>query len=223
MRIMKGQLIAGLPALKVRDFFRYERGIINEVSIGHWLTISKTKRLALLEKLSSEGYLRRKKNGIYEFTDLGRRLGCASGAPPLSRPKAEAMLEDLKKRIEHVNSDAAFTWYVRRIVVFGSFLDPSRQQLGDLDVAVEILRKPGLTGEDDKALTLRDERNGKKFKGEERYYWPGRKVEAFLKNGQQGLSLHGVVQEGEILEKQPTREFTFQIHEQLLTISSPEA
>jgi predicted nucleotidyltransferase len=64
-------------------------------------------------------------------------LGAASAAKPITRQTAERALDDFLARVVLVNRRAYYLAKVTKVVVFGSFLRPDIERLGDVDVAVE--------------------------------------------------------------------------------------
>lgn len=147
MRIERGQLIAGFPAIGIRNMFRRLYNVIHEDNIVELLGTSKVRAKLLLKELVQAGYLERKidhlRRKYYSTTPLAMRLKNASAAAPVPRSKADQMLLDLRNRAEMVNLDPDYTWRVSKLVVFGSYLDKSKDKLGDVDVMVKLDRKPG--------------------------------------------------------------------------------
>ena len=68
----------------------------------------------------------------------------AKATPPVSRAKAEAALAAFLARVAEVNESDRFICRVEEVVLFGSFLDPTVDPVGDVDVdvAVAIRLKP---------------------------------------------------------------------------------
>jgi DNA-binding PadR family transcriptional regulator len=219
MILTKGQMIAGFPAITIRNLIREIRGYsVATEYVQDRLGISGKQAEDLVEKLVKEGYLSLDERGrhgdekYYEVTSLGNGLANASAASPISREKADQILEELFQRAEAINADRSFTWGVKALIVFGSYMDPSKEKLGDVDVAMDLDRKPGLTPEDDEAQTRRDARAGKQFSSYfEQIAWQQIKIHKALKAGKRGLSLHSAQQDREILEKTPTKVFSFDL------------
>ena len=53
----------------------------------------------------------------------------------------ERVLQEFLERVDQVNSDAYFLARVSRVVLFGSYLRPELDRLGDIDIAVELRPK----------------------------------------------------------------------------------
>lgn len=205
-------MIAGFPAKLIRDMLHDVQDIIGEGFIQHWIGLEGSAALKVLKDLEKEGYLspHREFENIWELTDLGTRLAMASAGAPLSRKRADELLAGVLERAAKINEDPSFTWGVKRIIVFGSYLDPSKEKLGDLDIALEIDRKPGLTYDDDKAQTNKDEEAGQRFQNlSVQLGWQQIKVMKTLKAGKQGISLHDADRDRKVLEKGPTKVYDF--------------
>lgn len=73
------------------------------------------------------------------------RLAAARFGKMLSRAKAESLLRNAVDNAKLLNAmpDTACFYYVTKLVVFGSYLEESKQELGDLDIAWETASRPG--------------------------------------------------------------------------------
>lgn len=65
----------------------------------------------------------------------------------LSRKRAIELIELLKKRAEELNEDTRIPKQITRLAVFGSFINSTKEKLGDLDILVELKLKNGYTYE----------------------------------------------------------------------------
>lgn len=216
MRINNKQFLFDQPILKVREVIRYamagrlsgiKKGIIIK-EVAAILDSSSTTARDVFEKLVLEKYLlfeKKKWRDSYYYevteTEMGRRLGVTRANAPISRAKADLLLKELLERVEKVNNNADFVYKVENVKVFGSYLS-DKEILGDLDVAVKLVRK--LTGDD--FISKSNERinlaykNGRTFSNYvEEIYWPNREVILQLKTRKKGLSLHD--DEDEVLKK----------------------
>jgi predicted nucleotidyltransferase len=59
----------------------------------------------------------------------------------ITRALADKLIAELPGRAREMEADPSYLHYAVRIAVFGSYLDPQKQKLGDIDVAIEIGRK----------------------------------------------------------------------------------
>ena len=211
MRIQKGQVIAGFPAIKVRDMFRGME-YIDADDLRSKLGVAQKAASKVLGQLVVEGYLKPEKDrSSHRITDLGCRLRCASAGPTLSRKKADELLKNVLERAKQVRENPEFACYVSRITVFGSYLDESKQELGDLDLALDIKLKPGVTPEAEQAQNAKDMENGRSFSNIcEQVCWQTQKVRLFLKNKQRGVSLHDAALDRAVFEGKPVKVFNFE-------------
>jgi hypothetical protein len=152
--------IAGVPALKVRDFLR-------QASDHFWrsthaatrLEVSTTRMKALIAELARLGYIERVEvsgaGDWYKVTLNGAAFGLASAARPLFRRTAERRLGELLDRTREVNRNQYYLYRVRKLIVFGSLLS-EMDRLNDIDVAVDLAHKIA-------DITLRDEANRRRI------------------------------------------------------------
>jgi hypothetical protein len=74
-------------------------------------------------------------------TVKGNVLANASFGKPISRATAARLLAQVIERARSYNADPARLLTFTEIVVFGSYLDPVTDPLGDLDLAVSTVRR----------------------------------------------------------------------------------
>lgn len=112
------------------------------VSLGLELSVAEP----LWHQFIADGYISRVSDGRYVPTERMAALPQARFGKPLPRKKAEALLQQAIRNAEAVNAEpsTAQLYYVTQLAVFGSFLDESKQELGDLDLAWEIEERPGV-------------------------------------------------------------------------------
>lgn len=203
MRIEKGQLIAGYPAVRIRNMFRRLFNVVQEGNVVHLLGVSKTRAKHVLKELVQAGFLKPdpRWKGCYGTTPLSDRLSCASATPLLPREKADRMLEELKIRALEVNRNLDYTWRVSKLVVFGSYLDKSKDKIGDLDVMVELAHKSGHTYGSDDEKTQNDPKAPSVT-----YWWQKTRVYRALKNRRIGISLHPFETDYGLLKNGPSME-----------------
>ena len=158
MLIARGQLIAGMPAVEARELVRSMRDVALSLGVvGQIMGVSDEQARAVVEDLVGEGFLRSvqladshsfrirddedeaagTKNAIqlWKTTIAGNALAKARlGKPMLSRQTAQALLDGLIARAVTVNESSESAFTVEWIEVFGSFTEPSRSEVGDVDV-----------------------------------------------------------------------------------------
>src|SRR5258708_31111170 len=148
MHIDPSSTIAGVPALKVRDFWRRDGdGLLRADHMAARLKIDLVKANAVLDELMNRRMAERVPDGkrgedLFQLTLLGRSFSLASGGRPLSRSTAQRKVNELLQRVAKINEGDHFLYVVRRVLVFGSFLSDS-QTLNDVDVAVGFTPRHG--------------------------------------------------------------------------------
>lgn len=65
----------------------------------------------------------------------------ASFGKPITRATADRLLDGVLERARAYNAESGRIRYVDRLRVFGSYLDPNLQRLGDLDLEIVIGRR----------------------------------------------------------------------------------
>ncbi len=148
MRLEKGAKIAGIDARVVRDALRYGGDRFYPHRIAKKLRCPVPEAQALLERMEQEGLVERVRvdeDGDVEWqpTPAGGRLRTARALSPLRRTTAERLLAEVIERAKALNREAASPWYVSRVGVFGSFVTSDAEQLGDLDLALDVPDRPG--------------------------------------------------------------------------------
>lgn len=217
MRIAPKDTLFGHSILKVREVIRmamkeqlsaYKKDdIIKFISNKLALSIPVSKKL--FRDLISEEYLevknqkfRDKNFWIVRETEKGRHLGVTRANPPISRAKADLLLQELLERVREVNRSKEYVYKVVKVGVFGSYLT-NASVLGDLDVAVALERKAmGNT-----YMELCKKRIAIAFKKGRRFNnyieeldWPRREVLMHLSTRKKGLSMH-IEGDDEVLKK----------------------
>lgn len=143
MRIVPGQTIAGVDLVQVRDALRrVKQRRFTVASLADRLGVDDDGR-RLVDALAEQGYLEREQphdgeDGWWRLTVQGNALTNATAAKPVKRATAQRALDGLLERAQQVNDDASFAYQVDEVVVFGSFLDPDAEVVGDVDVAIGL-------------------------------------------------------------------------------------
>lgn len=142
MRIAAGQLVAGYPAVKVRDFLRRYRDTGDcDKAVETELAINRKAAGIFLRELVTSGLLEisESRSGDQQFTltRQGEILTNASAAKPIRRKTAERVLAAFMERVKVVNATSDYLYRVNEVILFGSMLSDV-EQLGDVDVAVNL-------------------------------------------------------------------------------------
>lgn len=146
MRITKDQTVAGIPATVARELARRYRiphvtGVAAEA-----LDITGNEAEKTLRALADAGYLDRdgetsEGETFWVTTTEGNALAQASFARPITRKTAERYVREICERASEYNADTTKLLTIEYLYVFGSYLDTNRTHLGDVDVAIQIVRR----------------------------------------------------------------------------------
>ena len=197
MRIVKGQTIAGVDVTQVRDALRSVKGRSFEPDwVGERLGLAADASRTLFDALAADGLIERDPDfddeDRWRLTVQGNALTNATAARPVKRTTAARALDGLLERAEQINADDELAYQVDEIVVFGSYLDPDAEVVGDVDVAIGL--SPRYEGDE---LQRRSDaridaaaRSGRRFPNfVEQLAWPQLELLHLLKGGSRVLSL----------------------------------
>lgn len=200
---IKGCLIAGIPALAVRDALHRSRHrevftfelFVEECKVSERKAKEIVKALLIdkfVEVAERPRWAHRERKRWYKTTAEGLRLSNATALPRMPRSKAEAMLADFLERVQEVNSHAEYIYRVSTVIVSGSYAR-GENTLGDLDIFYGL--EPRFSASDrENAGQMRIDaawKSGRRFSNiVEELYWPEHEVGLHLKARTRGLSLH---------------------------------
>lgn len=150
MLIQRDQEILGVDAVELRAFLRDLEANPATMAVLH----ERTEELGadLPARLAEAGYIEITDAGVgyalhQSEVDLARhevwwtavkgtQLAKARIGKPMSRVKAERLLQELIDRATEINHDPAALYWIDTIELFGSLADPDRATVGDVDVRV---------------------------------------------------------------------------------------
>ena len=196
MRVSKNDTICGLAAPAARQLMRaYFDDRPVEVACDI-LGVSQDAARDQMRAFEAAGYVER--GGLahgagddwWATTVKGNALANASFGKPISRATATRLLGQVIERARAYNADPARLLTVTEIVVFGSYLDPAVDLLGDLDLAVSTVRRD-TDGQRyvDKVLEYA-RASGRSFSAfHDRLFWPARELRMILKNRSPAISI----------------------------------
>jgi hypothetical protein len=147
MRVSRSDTICGVPAPTARQLMR---AYFDERSTEVACDVLGADRRAARERLcafEAAGYIERAKQESgtgdqwWMTTIKGNALAQASFGNPISRTTATRLLAQVIERARAYNAYPGRLLTVARIEVFGSYLDPTIDRLGDLDLAVSTVRR----------------------------------------------------------------------------------
>jgi len=143
MRLNRGDRIAGVDGLRLRNYFRRNSENVNCRTLMGEFSMSKRRAQNVLDALrklkviSPCEFQHDKKMVCYETTILGNALGMAKAGRPVKRASAGTVLRELLDRVKAVNDREDLAYRVESVVIFGSYLSGAKR-VNDLDVAVEL-------------------------------------------------------------------------------------
>lgn len=194
MRISRDQIICGIPAMQLRDAFKRLDSAFDVEHLADLLKVGPAEAQACLDSLMVEGYVERdfeaEGRQFFRATVRGGALALASALKPISRERADTLVAGVVERAQQVNADTDQLYRVSKLLVFGSYLTET-DELGDVDIAVELTRKddewpPMPEGEYEYAR-----RCGKRPRGAlEALALPQETVWRLLKGGSRHISIH---------------------------------
>jgi predicted nucleotidyltransferase len=218
---IKGQLIAGIPAITIRNALRrarhhdaFTRGFFVEEC-----KVSERKAREIVNVLLKDNFLeiaesprweRSKRNRWYKLTSEGFKLSNATGLQRMPRAKAEQMLTAFLKRVQEVNHTQEYCYSVDTVIVSGSYAR-GENTLGDLDIFYGL--KPRFRqSEREQARKQRIDiafKKGRRFSNiVEELYWPEHEIGLHLKSRTRGLSLHGL---DEFFKMKKDKKFAYKV------------
>lgn len=211
MHIDPKSQIAGVPAIRVRDFLR--RASDNEFTCedaSKGLKLLSSHAAELISELMQLGYLEpvdiRTGPQRYRRTLAGSTFALASAARPLTRKTATKKLSEFLERVSAVNANNNFLFRVHKVLVFGSYLT-EQNRLNDIDVAVELLHRendPNKRKTAIRACIRKVHEGGRQFSNiADEVSWPYNEVLLFLKSRSRAISLHPI--EDDILKQTESR------------------
>src|SRR5712692_8582635 len=198
MRLNRGDRIAEVDGLRLRDYFRRYSENVNCRTLMEEFAMTKRKAREVLDALlklkmiSPCEFQHDKKMVSYETTIQGNALGMAKAGKPVKRASAGSVLRELLGRVKAINDRQDLAHRVESVVVFGSYLSDA-QRLNDLDIAVELRPRSS----DDatwerlrKASLERAHAAGRRFRNVvEQVGWPQLEVLAILNSRSRTISL----------------------------------
>ncbi len=201
MNLTKNQLIAGHPAIQVRNFLReYDGLIIRLITIQKALQIDADEAKAFLRRMIKLRYLERRESlsggdrGTYEVATPGLALANASSVQPITRKTAERILKDFVNRMHAVNASTKdpYAYRIASAVLFGSILS-EKERLGDVDIAIELHPTTSNDREFKDLCRYRfwmAQLNGRRFKSDfDQIAWPTAEIFHVLRARTRSLSL----------------------------------
>lgn len=202
MRIHKNDIVCGIPILNIRNFFRIVRDSeeFTFFKVREYFSLDEGKTDSFILELISNGFIELWENG-YRLTLKGNALCIARCVPPINKEKADRIFQEFMQRVDEVNNDNFYLYRIRKLLLFGSYLNPNNSDYGDIDIAFDLERKIENYDtflEANRKLVHEVKKNGKSFSSflDEMLY-SKKLVLLKLKDRNRYISLHSI--EDEIL------------------------
>ena len=144
MRIKRNERIAGVPVLKIRDFFNRlnsaDGNTFSQDRLCDLFHLSCEEGAQLIKELQDRRFIEETEGG-YSLTLHGAALSIARCVPPINKEKADSLLADFMDRVREVNESDEYLYRVSGVWLFGSYIDDNATDYGDIDIAVQLSRK----------------------------------------------------------------------------------
>ncbi|MEV7475289.1 hypothetical protein AB0N33_16435 [Pseudarthrobacter oxydans] len=193
MRLVKTDVIAGLPAPAARAFLRQTRlaDFEQEWALSLLASLGAASPHSTLRGLEDAGYIERAghSHGNHRWwvtTTLGNALAMASFGKPITRKTADRLVAEIIERAKAYNADPTKPCFVQRLRVFGSYLDATVDPLGDVDV--ELVLGQRIT--DPQELLRYGTASGRSFPSfTDHLLWPRQEAVLILKNRSTAINI----------------------------------
>jgi predicted nucleotidyltransferase len=190
VRISRSDNFAGVPADTARQLMRAFGRPRPESDIAHWVVDDPRTPGQIAQALADSGFLEERHYGggdrWWETTIAGNALAQASFRRPITRETADRHLAAVIERAEQFNAISHYLVDVESIIVFGSYLDPGLDRLGDLDLTVQLRSRLSerLSSDERTARRLRySYSSGRRFSDYvDVLFWPEDQAVRFLRN-----------------------------------------
>lgn len=187
----------GLPVMKLREFFKRYTNDWDVENIMYFFDLDREKADALMIQFEEEDYIEKgskfRDEQLWRNSIKGNALALASAAKPILRITADKKINEFMTRVNEVNINKYYLYKIIKVVLFGSYLGEA-EKLGDIDLAIKIVRKET---DPDKFQKLSHDRskeakqNGRHFSNYvEEIYWPQSEVLKYLKSRSRSISIH---------------------------------
>jgi hypothetical protein len=198
MRVSKSDMICGIGAPAARQLMRaYFSQRPVEVACDI-LGLGRDAALSRLCAFETAGYIERSETAgtadddddWWITTTKGNALAQVSFGKPVTRATATRLLAQVIDRARSYNADPARLLTITRVTVFGSYLDPAADTLGDLDLAVCTVRRDTNGKRYVDTVLAYARASGRRFGTfHDQLFWPFRELLMILKNRSTAISI----------------------------------
>lgn len=145
MLLKNDQPLFGVHPALMREAARVIDGQFTPLALAEVVGLPESRCEALLQDLVRASWVQEifdasgTPNGFFQGTREWSRLGAARFGSPVSRSKAEKLVKQLLQDVRQLNRERPpELGLVTRVCVFGSYLDATKQELGDVDLMVDL-------------------------------------------------------------------------------------
>lgn len=200
MKIDKTDIIAGYPAIKIRDLLREGRpqSYMSISLIGDFLSLNNKQAKVVLDELIKLGLIEVGNDPNYphrthSITLEGNSLANKRFVPTISRERAEKHFSKFNERVREVNQNPKYLYKVAKVLLFGSFMKDA-QFVNDIDLVLFLERKESdskIFEQQSKDKVRHAIKAGKQFRSfVDELFYPQDEVLHFLKSRCVYLSFH---------------------------------
>ncbi|SCX38853.1 hypothetical protein SAMN03159343_0521 [Klenkia marina] len=198
MRLQRGVLVGGVDPELARDLSRACHTAWTPLEfIARQVRRDVAEVEVALTRLVEAGYLRviadRDGSGqeFHTSEDTGGGLANASFQKPISRARAQVLLEGVLERTRAYNADDTKPLRISEVAVFGSYTRPDVDQLGDLDLAIVLTPRTEEWLQDSHNPLHYARASGRTFQRfVDQLFWPETEAKMLLRNRSGYISLH---------------------------------
>jgi len=116
-------------------------------------------------------------------------IGTEQKRKEFSRETARKALENLKVKIKEANKRNDFIYEIKKVVLFGSYINSNKEKIGDIDIALYIDLKDKITPETEQNYK-RSFESGKQMSYLERLFYGKEEISKFVKDRKAVIELH---------------------------------
>jgi hypothetical protein len=196
MRVSKEDVICGLPAPAARQLARAYSDYHTSHLACELPGLDADDARSQLDQLVDAGYLKRAESERvakeYQWitTIKGNALAQASFGKPISRKTATRHLEEVVARARSYNASPDYLLTIASIKVFGSYLDRAVDSLGDLDLAITVVRRETDGDRYVNQVLEYAHASGRNFGSFiDELFWPRRELQMILKKRSPAISI----------------------------------
>ena len=167
MRLKSSDIKFGIKAKDLRDFLRFRPDNFSNEIFCERLKISpkkadkilknmiKGKIIGLMKSHEEDGDVK-----FYQILTKGHAIKNARFLKPITKEKADKMIEELIERIKVLNSDDYHLCRVEELYAFGSYIREDSKDYGDVDLAFDLIRKKKYSTEEYRKICYERQRKG---------------------------------------------------------------